>query len=130
MQMLILIRGIPGSGKSTLAKTIADSMENAIHLETDQFFTRDSHYSFNAELLPEAHKWCEDTTEAHLRAGASVIVSNTFCALWEMDRYIGMAELLGIKHQIIEVHADFGSDHNVPEHTIQNMKYRWEHVVP
>jgi predicted kinase len=119
---LTLIRGLPGAGKSTRAKTI-----NATHYETDMYFVdADGVYQFDASKLEQAHQWCRRMTEQTLANGDDVVVSNTFVQRWEMKAYITMAKELGAKLKVIECTGNFGSVHDVPQTTIEQMKKRWQ----
>jgi hypothetical protein len=62
--------------------------------ESDQFFTGlDGIYRFNISKLKVAHQWCQlETERAMLLQVPLVIVSNTFIAHWEMERYLELAE--------------------------------------
>src|SRR5690606_5521633 len=97
MHKLILIRGLPGSGKSTLARNLLERYTTFVwsfrHFEADQYFiAADGVYNFNPKLLKNAHTWCQCSTSYWLRNGATVIVSNTFTTLKEMQPYLDMAD--------------------------------------
>ena len=66
---LTLIRGLPGSGKSTLAKKLVANKENpVIHLEADMFFVDSAGiYLFQAQLLKQAHDWCQQQCQQLLK---------------------------------------------------------------
>lgn len=126
MKRIILVRGLPGSGKSTIARALYLSDANMRHLEADMYHMKDGYYVFDASKIKEAHKWCQDSTEEALMEGDSVVVSNTFTQLWEMQPYIDMAKEYGASLQVIECKADFGSVHNVPTDAIERMRDRWD----
>jgi predicted kinase len=121
-QNFILIRGLPGSGKSTIAKSIA----NHEHFETDAYFVKDGTYQFDITKLKEAHEWTQVQVWKALLEGKSVIVSNTFTKKWEVEPYLKMAESLKIVPTIITATGNYQNIHNVPEDIIQRMKDRWE----
>lgn len=87
-------------------------------------------YVFKQENLADAHADCFRKTKNALMASKSVVVSNTFSRVWEMEPYINLATELNIPLHVIECRANFGSIHNVPENVVQNMKKRWETVHP
>lgn len=122
---LILIRGLPGSGKSTLAKKLSSSLGYQ-WFEADTYFYKEGDYKFIPADVPKAHELCRQLTQHALSNGCSVIVSNTFSRLWEMEPYLAIARHLGINITVMECQGNYGSVHGVPEETIQKMKERWE----
>lgn len=134
MAKLTIIRGLPGSGKSTLARSLATE-HNARWLEADMWFV-DSNgtYVFDKTRLSFAHDCCQRSTILALRAGEDVIVSNTFTQMWEVDIYCGIVidlredgvDIEGI--DVIDVHTQYGSIHNVPEEAMKRMADRWEDI--
>jgi len=125
---LILIRGLPGSGKSTLAKKlITDSSHKLIHLEADMFFIDDEGvYLFQPSMLKQAHDWCQKQCRELLKAGQSVVVSNTFVKQWEMKVYRDLAELYNATLKIKTCTGQYENIHDVPVLTIKNMKKNWQ----
>jgi predicted kinase len=130
MPILTIIRGLPGSGKTTLAKIIRrkNLTTPADHFEADMFFERSGEYVYDQNLLPRAHKWCQDKTKAAMSLGRDVVVSNTFTRLWEMAPYMDLATEHGYKLNIIECKGTFQNIHGVPEAVISKMKDRWENI--
>jgi predicted kinase len=132
MKQLILIRGLPGSGKSTLARKIMyeQSYSIGLHIEADAFFINNmGEYKFDPTRIKDAHAWCQAETEHALKKGASVIVSNTFTQLWEMQPYFEMAEKHGAKVVVYLCQGNFKNIHGVPDETIKKMKNRFEYDV-
>ena len=127
MLNLTLIRGLPGSGKSTLAKALWQTNADMLHFEADMFhIDENGNYRFDASRLKEAHQWCKDCVEEALSEGDSVVVSNTFTQMWEMQPYIELAQQFKASLQVIECHGDFGNIHDVPEEVVQKMRERWQ----
>jgi predicted kinase len=138
--MLYIIRGLPGSGKSTLANALAAQLNSTfdhdayyvmapvpvVVFEADQYFMQSGQYVFDPKLLPAAHADCQSRVERHIMAGGIPIVANTFTQRWEYQPYLEMAADYDIPAQVIDVHGDFGSIHNVPDETITRMRNRWE----
>ena len=123
---LVLIRGLPGSGKSTLAR----SMRGHRHLEADMFFARSGAYQFDRSQLAAAHDWCQNSARESLQQGQSVVVSNTFTWLFEMQPYLDMAQQLGATLRVIEARGNWPNVHGVPEEEIERMRLRWEEFIP
>ena len=122
---IYLIRGLPGSGKTTLARHIQGVLGCA-HFEADQFFTKDNGvYDFNPKLLGAAHENCHLSFLQQIRAGRSVIVSNTFTTEKEIRKYIDDGLTYGMRIVVITCHGDFGSIHNIPDDVITKMKNRF-----
>lgn len=125
---LILVRGLPGSGKSTFAKKLAER-DGLVHLETDSYFIDKvtGEYKFIPNLIKMAHEWCQTATKVTLlEGGQSVIVSNTFTQLWEMEFYISLAKENGIKLQVYTCKGDWENIHGVPAFAVEKMEERWE----
>lgn len=121
---LVLVRGLPGTGKSTLAKAMG-----YFHIEADQFFTDDyGHYEYDRSMIAQAHEWCRSgclTALTHHK-NVSVVVSNTFTRLSEMQPYFDMAKDLNVPVRVIEATGNFKNIHNVPKAVIEQMRERWE----
>lgn len=129
MQQLILIRGLPGSGKSTLARKLKFSLLGA-HLETDQYFVdKQGKYVFDASKLKQNHEKCLRDTELNLKTVESVIVSNTFTQLWELEPYFELAHRFGITPTVIMMQSQFQNEHGVPEEKLQQMKNRFAYDI-
>lgn len=120
---LVLIRGLPGSGKSTLAR----GMEGFEHYEADQFFTNaEGAYNYDAAKIKDAHQWCQQETHKALANGKSVVVSNTFTRLFEMQPYYEIAKIFGIELRVVEATGNWPNVHGVPEEVLERMRQRWE----
>jgi hypothetical protein len=89
------------------------------HFEADDFW-KDK--EFDPSLLKEAHRVCQENTRKALEDDWSVIVSNTFTQLWEMQPYFDMTKDV----TVFRMTGDYGSIHNVPQQTINKMKQRFE----
>lgn len=121
-QKIVLIRGLPGSGKSTLAR----KMEGHLHFEADMFLEVDGMYIYDASKVRAAHEWCEASAKKALEEGKSVVISNTFVKLWELQRYIE----LGFPFKVIELKGKWSNVHGVPQDKIKIMARGWEELSP
>ena len=140
---LFLLRGVPGSGKSTVAK----NLKPKYWVESDHYFMEKEGdewvYRFNADLLGDAHKWCQEQTRLYMESmwakacrfkgnkGEKIhnlVVANTFTTEWEMKPYFKMAEEYGFQvHTLIVENRHESEDiHNVPKEVIQKMADRFE----
>lgn len=124
LPQLVLIRGLPGSGKSTMAKVLAQIGYE--HFEADMFFVDENgNYAFDPNKIKWAHRWCQESTQAALKEGKNVVVTNTFTTKWEIETYLKMPAR-GIR--ILTATGNFGSIHDVPAEAIARMKERWEEL--
>ena len=121
--MLVIVRGLPGSGKSTFAEKLGVGFQ---HYEADMFFMVKGKYHFISELLPCAHKWCQEQARKDLEMGLHVSVANTFTMLWEMQPYLDMAKALSCWMDVVKCTGNFKNSHGVPDSVIEKMKERWE----
>lgn len=140
---LFLLRGIPGSGKST----IAENMKPDYWVESDHYFMEKEGdkwvYRFNADLLGNAHKWCQEQTRLYMESiwakacrfkgnnGEKIhnlVVSNTFTTEWEIEPYYKIAEKYDFQvHSLIVENRHGNKDvHNVPKEVIEKMTDRFE----
>lgn len=120
---LVIIRGLPGAGKSTLAR----SMAGYVHYEADMFFVNmDGEYVYDPTKIADAHRWCQEKTRNALERGYSVVVSNTFVHVWEMQPYFDMANALGVPVRVIEAKGRWPNEHGVPDDVVARMRQQWE----
>lgn len=118
---LILVRGLPGSGKSTFAKK---RYPDYVLCEADHFQTdADGIYRYERSLAKEAHALCLARVKAHLAAGRSVVVANTFTTHKELEPYLAIGH---IPTNIWIMQTQFKSIHGVPDQIIAAMRARWE----
>ena len=128
-QTLILIRGIPGAGKSTLAKGFQKIYPNMCHFEADQYFvTPSGSYAYDKNKIKEAHDWCKNNTKQAIQSGQSVVVSNTFIKLWELEFYLKLATQQEINYIVIKAEGNYKNIHDVPEHIIKRMQDNFQEL--
>jgi hypothetical protein len=92
------------------------------HFEADMFFVVDGEYRYDPSRIKEAHAWCQAQTRQALSEGHSVVVSNTFTRLNEMDPYRRMTTRL----RIVEATGRWPNVHGVPDFVLTRMAERWE----
>ena len=123
---LYIIRGASGSGKSTLA----DEIDNIWQIwEADMYFTDDitQEYNFVPELLPLAHRWCQNQIRKCMERGDKrVAVANTFTKNWEMKPYLDMCEEFGYTPFVIRCENAFDNIPDVPEDIVNKQRKRFE----
>lgn len=124
MKMFYIIRGVPGSGKSTLARKLAPNAA----FEADTYMVdSDGNYAFDPKRLSEVHQKCyEAVRNALLNGTENIAVANTFVKKWEYQKYVDLANKLGVKHEIIVCNGGYQNIHGVPEEAINRMRKNWE----
>ena len=128
---LFIVRGLPGSGKSTYAKNyirarhVINPLEPWKHFEADMYHIDwgTGEYVFNPARLKAGHEWCHNQTMINLQSGINVIVTNTFVKKWEYEKYTSEWE----NHEVLTLHDNYGSIHNVPMEKIEQMRTNFEH---
>ena len=126
-QELVLVRGHSGSGKSTFAASFVPFGYK--HFENDSFFVgEDGVYKFDFAFHQVAKDECVKKAVQALRDGESVVVSNTFTKVAEMDSLFSFAKELGIDIRIFEMENDFANTHNVPEAVVIEKKAAFEPI--
>lgn len=123
MNRLILIRGVPGTGKSTLARAICANV-----YETDDFFVNSSgEYHFDPTNLSSYHRLNQVRVKQGMNAGQeTIVVSNTFSQVWEMQPYIDMARESDYELIVIALVGLHPNVHDVPQTVIDAMTERWQ----
>ena len=126
MATLYIIRGASGSGKTTLARRLADKLF-APYYEADMWM-RDTigNYAFDPARLPECHANCQAAVADILSQGRDCIVSNTSIKLWEVDKYIDLADKYGATLVIIKCTGEFENTHGVPAERVRAMRENYE----
>jgi predicted kinase len=126
-QELVLVRGHSGSGKSTFAASFVPFGYK--HFENDSFFVgEDGVYTFDFAFHQVAKDECVKKAVQALLDGESVVVSNTFTKVVEMDSLVSFAQELGIAIRVFEMENNFENTHNVPEAVILEKKAAFESI--
>lgn len=124
-QTMILVRGIQGSGKSTFAESLKKF--GFVHHENDKFFTDENGiYTFDLSKHQLAKDKTLDMVLEDLKLGKSVVVSNTFNSLKELNQYKELAENMGIDVKIVKMNLNFKSVHSVPEEIVEKARKTYE----
>ncbi|KHN74022.1 NEDD4-binding protein 2-like 1 [Toxocara canis] len=89
--VLILMRGVPGSGKSYLARELLSGTNGVIH-STDDYFTENGVYTFDATKLQEFHQRNFKEARKSMSDGVKlVIIDNTNIYSIHMKPYVTQA---------------------------------------
>lgn len=129
---IFLIRGLPGSGKNAMGDRIVDHYLDDTELcvvqsESNHFFYDENGvFSYNPELLREAHKYCQETVRDAMRRGHEVVVTNTFVKKWELRPYKHLAKTFGYQVVVLVARGCKQSELGVPSKTISKMRREWE----
>jgi len=125
MKNLTLVRGVSGSGKTTFARMLSRSTD--ICLSTDDFWSNNGRYDFDASRLGDAHRWCQHRVEHYMSREFDVVVHNTFTQEWEMEPYFKLAEKYGYRVFTVIVENRHGGKnvHDVPDETLEKQKKRF-----
>lgn len=124
-QELVIVRGHPGSGKSTFAKIFAG--KGYKHFENDSFFVDEKgNYSFDFEFHQKAKDVCVQNVINSIISGDSVVVSNTYTKIKEMDDIIDFVNEMKVPYRIFEMYYNFENVHNVPDSVVDEKKQNFE----
>jgi predicted kinase len=130
-----ILRGITGSGKTSFARVITARHigKTAVH-STDDRFTEDGIYRFDARKLEEHHKKNLAAFRKSLEESVPIVIcDNTNSRIWEYEPYVRASKEFGYALKIIvfpppsiEI-ALARSTHDVPRAVIERMVRRFEY---
>jgi hypothetical protein len=83
-------------------------------------------YRFDHTKNNDAHAWCLAEIKQLMTESADCVVSNTFTRRWEYQPYMDAAREAGFDVQVIDCHGPWHNVHNVPPHTLEQMRKRWQ----
>ncbi|KAG9491933.1 hypothetical protein GDO78_000437 [Eleutherodactylus coqui] len=139
-KQIYLLRGLPGSGKTSLARKLKRDYPSAVVFSTDDYFLlEDGSYSYDPDLLQDAHKWNQKRARKAMNRGKTpIIIDNTNTVAWHMKPYAVMA--LQNRYQVLflepNTHWKFNvgelarrNSHGVSREKIQRMKNAYQHDV-
>ena len=133
-QKIILIRGIPGAGKSTYAKFLKEKYKKYDFsiFEADDFFMVGEKYEYNPSKIKDAHEYCYK--RAMDSKGKNIIISNTFTKVWEMKKYLALANEYDADCIVFRIMGHHKNVHDVPEEVINRMErnfedFEGEHII-
>ena len=125
MATLFIIRGISGSGKTTLARQLVSHMMAHAYFEADMFMVNaNGEHEWAPHKLSWAHKECYKRITNMLNQNKSVILSNTSLRYREVENYLTFCKENNHGVMIYTTSGEYGSVHNVPDHTMQNQRKR------
>ncbi len=125
MPQLTIIRGLPGTGKTEFAK----KNFQAVILEADMYFVRDSEYTFDGTKLREAHGMVRGLLSRIIGIGADAVVTGTFSREWELAGLLRIGQEGNYQIKVLEMPDMFyGNPHNIPQYVIDTMKQRREEI--
>lgn len=145
-KIMVILRGCPGSGKSYLAKSIMEECGITnnyyyyIH-STDNYFylNKKGIYLFDAEKLPEAHRWNQINVLHVAREGLTpIVIDNTNTQMWNMQDYVKIAVCAGYEIEVMEPDTFWAynvsylakkNHHCVPKEKIKLILEKYEHNI-
>lgn len=127
MIRIYFVRGPSGVGKSTLGREIAKKW-NMVQVEVDQYFMKDGQYKFSVYRLAAAHEWAREQVRKAVKAGKSVVVSNTSTRIGEVDQYLEGID--GADVVVIDLHptgkrAKYKNVHGTPAEKVDAQRERF-----
>lgn len=121
MIRIYFVRGPSGVGKSTLGREMAKKW-NMVQIEADQYFVKDGQYKFSVYRISAAHEWAREQVQKAVKAGKSVVVSNTSTRIAEVDQYLDGID--GAEVVVIDLHptgkrAKYKNVHGLPAEKVR-----------
>lgn len=137
MKTLYIIRGCPGDGKTTLALDLSRGKYSPKEIAADNMPGLYVDGVYQNHLQKESHVWCQETVEAWMKRGESVIVHNTFTRHIYIKPYLELAKKYGYAVHVIHSEAVIlpngdrtNSTHNVPQEILDGMRSGFESFNP
>ena len=139
MTHVTFIRGIPGTGKSTLAQKMKSNFTSEFIscaiIEADDFFLIPhgfpgaESYNFEGSMIPHAHELAQAKFRYWIyHQVPQIIVANTMCQQWELDKYLGIMESMrpgAPTFGIVNMEIEYGSVHGVPEDRMKMFRKKY-----
>lgn len=119
---VVILRGTSNAGKTSVAELITTGRVDAVIVSADDFFYKNGHYNFDANLLGAAHGQCKAKfMQAIARGEELIVVSNTNTKESEFGYYKTLAEQQGylVFFLVIEKRHDQVNSHNCPASSIE-----------
>ncbi|CAH1712521.1 unnamed protein product [Aphis gossypii] len=145
-KVLVLMRGCQGSGKSYQAINILNLCYKNAKIDdfiysADKFFINKSNgkYNFNRNKIVEAHNWAFQKFQTAIELEVTpVIIDNTNCEAWEMEKYAKVAVNNGYWIEIVEPSTEWAWDpielakkntHSISYDVIVSTFHRYDHSI-
>ncbi|XP_025202013.1 NEDD4-binding protein 2 isoform X2 [Melanaphis sacchari] len=145
-KVVVIMRGCPGSGKSYQATNILNLCYKNAKIDdfifsADKFFINKSNgkYNFNRQKLTDAHNWAFQKFQKAIELEVTpVIIDNTNCEAWEMEKYAKVAINNGYWIEIVEPSTEWAWDaieltkrntHSISYDVISSSLRRYDHNI-
>ena len=126
---VVILRGAQGAGKSTFARELATKVQCVI-VSTDDYFTKDGVYTFDASALSKAHsvtfrEYVEHVQQIARYAGDDapiIVVDNTNAEAWQIAPYVMIASAYDLTHAIVTLAGRHPDIHGAPAGVVERTR--------
>lgn len=110
---VLLLRGVNGSGKTEYSKKVSALVKESVVLSTDNFFTKDGVYVYDASKVPEAVQFVlEKLKELFEKKTQFIVIDDKHLTVDEMKPYINLAKEKSYNVTVVDIQTPWATREN------------------